>query len=92
MRNHLSKLMRYYKKVISYILYHTGILGYIVKQKYSYKTLILTYHRILPYADRHLSFSHEAIMVDPVNFDMHLTILKKYFEIIIAYSRFPNCL
>jgi peptidoglycan/xylan/chitin deacetylase (PgdA/CDA1 family) len=82
MRNHLSKLIKTLKKALSYSLYYTGILGYIVKKKLSSKTLILTYHRVLPFAKRHLSFSHEAIMVDPTNFDMQLEVINKYFSVI----------
>ncbi|MES9948212.1 MAG: polysaccharide deacetylase family protein [Candidatus Thiodiazotropha sp.] len=68
--------------MVSYIFYYTGVTGYILKKKLSNKTVILTYHRVLPIKLRERSYSHQAIMVDPVNFDMHLSVISEYFNVI----------
>lgn len=67
--------------MIANIFYYTGVTGFILKKKLANKTLVLTYHRILPFNIRYRSFSHQAIMVDPANFDMHLHTIKEYFEL-----------
>lgn len=68
--------------MVSYIFYYTGVTGYILKKKLSNKIVILTYHRVLPVNLRERSFSHQAIMVEPTNFDMHLSVINEYFNVI----------
>ncbi|MET0061928.1 MAG: polysaccharide deacetylase family protein [Candidatus Thiodiazotropha endolucinida] len=82
MRKLFSIIIKLIKKVVSYIFYYTGVTGYILKKKLSNKTVILTYHRVLPVNLRDKSFSHQAIMVDPANFDMHLSVICEYFKVI----------
>jgi peptidoglycan/xylan/chitin deacetylase (PgdA/CDA1 family) len=82
MRKYISFLFRLLKKTIAYILYYTGITNYIIKKKLSGKILVLTYHRILPCKLREHSFSHQAIMTEPANFDMHLSVVNKYFKVV----------
>lgn len=52
--------------------------------------LIVTYHRILPVNDPRLSKEQPGMYVHPDVFDMHLQILKKYFDIIDLNTLFSN--
>ncbi|PUB84992.1 MAG: hypothetical protein DBP02_06585 [gamma proteobacterium symbiont of Ctena orbiculata] len=82
MRKLFSTIIKFTKKMVSYIFYYTGVTGYILKKKLSNKIVILTYHRVLPVNLRERSFSHQAIMVEPTNFDMHLSVINEYFNVI----------
>ncbi|MCG8121367.1 MAG: polysaccharide deacetylase family protein [Candidatus Thiodiazotropha endolucinida] len=99
MRKLFSTIIKFTKKVVSYIFYYTGVTGYILKKKLSNKTVILTYHRVLPVNLRDKRFSHQAILVDPANFDMHLSVICEYFKVIDTRVLFngnkecePRCL
>ncbi len=82
MRYFIHRIKYLLKNVMAYILYYTGLLFIIKGYKLKNKTVVLTYHRIVPFSERKNSFSHSAIMVDNINFDRHIEFLKKHFKII----------
>jgi peptidoglycan/xylan/chitin deacetylase (PgdA/CDA1 family) len=78
----LSVLSRLLKITWAYFLFYVGITRYVINKKLKNKTIVLTYHRILPFEFRDSSFSHNAIMTDPANFEMQLQVINKYFKVI----------
>lgn len=82
MREGIQRLKSIVKYGIAYCLYYSGILFIVKHISLKNRAIVLTYHRILPFADRDLSFSHSAIMVDPVNFDRQLAFIKRHFRVI----------
>ena len=85
----LHKLKYFIKNTIAYLLYYSGILFIIKKYKLNNKSIVLTYHRILPYLDRNKSFSHSAIIVDTQVFEKQIKFLTKNFNI-ISCNDFSN--
>ena len=82
MGKQLYKIKYYIKTAIAFFLYYSGILFVLKNIILRNKAVVLTYHRILPYSLRNRSFSHEAIMVDPVSFDRQMCFLKKHFRLL----------
>lgn len=82
LRKLLSIIKKSFKVIYAYILYYTGISNYYLLKRLTNKAVVLTYHRVLPYEKRIESYSHEAIMVDPLRFDMQLKALKECFRIV----------
>lgn len=86
MIKYFQYLKRLIKLVLAYSLYYSGILLLIKKITLKNKIIILTYHRVLPYELRSRSYSHSAIMVDPVNFERQLNFIKRHFQVINSNS------
>lgn len=82
MRQGIQQLKSIIKHGIAYCLYYSGILFIAKHFKLKNRAIVLTYHRILPYEVRDLSFSHSAIMVDPGNFDRQLAFIKRHFKVV----------
>ena len=75
-------LKAYIKSFIAYSLYYTGIIFVIKRWRLKRKAVVLTYHRILPYSERNSSFSHSAIIVDPIKFGQQMTFIKRCFNVV----------
>ena len=93
MTEYLHRVKFLIKHLLAYCLYYTGLLLAIKTIKFRNRAIVLMYHRILPSADRVHSFSHSAIMVEPVNFERHITFLKHHFNILSSEEfsqRFSN--
>jgi peptidoglycan/xylan/chitin deacetylase (PgdA/CDA1 family) len=82
MREGIQRLKYIAKHGITYLLYYSGILFFVKHISLRNKAVVLTYHRILPYELRDLSFSHSAIMVEPENFDRQLAFIKRNFTVV----------
>lgn len=73
LRNHV-------KNLIAEVLCRSGLSGLLIRKMFRNRSVILTYHRVLPSVQRASSFSHEAIMVEPAIFERHLVVLARYFD------------
>lgn len=73
-------LRNYIKNLIADVLYRSGLAALLVRWIFRNRMVVLTYHRVLPSAERDSSFSHEAIMVEPDIFARHLSVLKRHFD------------
>jgi len=70
------------KNAIAYFLYYTGILFIIKKYKLKNKSIVITYHRIMPEEISDTSFSTDGIIVRPDTFNKHMSFVKKHFNIL----------
>lgn len=91
------------KNLLADILYHSGLSTLLVRRMFRHRMVVLTYHRVLPLADRDTSFSHAAIMIEPTTFARHLAVLTRHFDCLSldgfnaamrtgAISGIPRCL
>jgi len=82
MITYIASLKFILKNFVAYSLYYTGILFIIKNYKLKNKTVVLTYHRVLPDDDFANSFSNPGIVVKPETFARNLKFLKKHFNVI----------
>jgi peptidoglycan/xylan/chitin deacetylase (PgdA/CDA1 family) len=68
------------KNLLAAMLYHFGILRWLIAVKLRNRAVVLMYHRVLPKKARDDSFSAAAIVVEPTVFDAHLQTLKRYLR------------
>lgn len=66
------------RRVLAYVLYYTGLLWLLAKFRLRGRAVVLMYHRVLPPAAA--SFSHEAIVVSPREFDLQMSFLRRHFQ------------
>jgi len=69
------------KNIIAYFLYYSGILSLVKKYKLGNKSIVLTYHRVIPESISQTSFSTSGIIVTPETFNKHIIFLKRNFSI-----------
>lgn len=70
------------KDLLAFLLYRSGLLSCLIRQKFRNRALVLTYHRVLPRSQRRNTFSHDAIIVDPNVFERHIAVLNRHFSCI----------
>jgi peptidoglycan/xylan/chitin deacetylase (PgdA/CDA1 family) len=88
---HTRKLIGILKTVIAEALYRSGILKLILRFKFRNHAAILMYHRVLPEREVVDSFSTEAIVVTPEQFDWQIQLLQQYMRP-LSLTSFVDCL
>lgn len=68
------------KNLVAGALYRSGLLSLLLRRKFRDCAVVLTYHRVLPHAERGSTFSHDAIIVDPEVFERHIATLTRHFD------------
>lgn len=87
MQNNIHpSFISYSKKIIriffAYLLYYTGILGWIAKIRLNGKCAVLMYHRVLNTFEMSESHSHDAIIISKEIFETQMRFLKKNYNVI----------
>ncbi len=70
------------KLCVAYTLYYSGLLHLYRQLMLGNNAIVLMYHRVLTPEEKSGSFSHEGIIVDQDTFEMHISFLKKYFNVL----------
>jgi peptidoglycan/xylan/chitin deacetylase (PgdA/CDA1 family) len=79
------------KQIVLAILYYSGALWLLAWFRLRNRTLVLTYHRVLPLQRWPDSFSSRGIIVTPETFDLQLRFLRGFLKPLSA-SEFIACL
>jgi len=83
--NHTSFISYSKRKIrilFAYLLYYTGILGWIAKIRLNGKCAVLMYHRVLNTFEMSESHSHDAIIISKEIFETQMKFLKKNYNVI----------
>ena len=77
-----ANLRRGLKNLLAWSLYRSGWLAWRLRRELRGQCVVLMYHRVMPDTARQQTFSHDAIIVDPQRFAMHLDTLARHFEVV----------
>ncbi len=75
-----ARLTQAAKDTISTTLYLSGLSRRRSRRQLAQQALVLMYHRVLPASAQADSFSSESIVVTPETFDLHLRLLRRWFN------------
>lgn len=78
----MSLLRRVLKDLLAWSMYRSGLLSWRLRRELCGQCVALMYHRVMPATERRRTFSHDAIIVDPQRFAMHLDTLMRHFDIV----------
>jgi len=78
----ISYLKKNLRIFFAYLLYYTGILGWITKIRLNGKCVVLMYHKVLNQQEIKKSFSQSSIIVSKLAFESHMKYLSQKFNVI----------
>lgn len=67
------------KNLLADLLYRSGLLTLLLRNKFAGRAVVLTYHRVLPTSALRETYSHPAIIVAPELFARHIAVLNRHF-------------
>jgi peptidoglycan/xylan/chitin deacetylase (PgdA/CDA1 family) len=78
----LSRTRQQLKAVHAGALQATGVLGRRLQATFRDRAIVLMYHRVLPPAERHATWSHPGIVVERDTFARQIAALTEHFDVV----------
>jgi len=83
------KLILSSKLILAKLITSVGIPGAMIRNRTGKQYLILMYHQIFP-SDQVKPWVQAGMYVDPDTFEMHIRVLKQYFQVVSLFEKFST--